>query len=72
MHTTATAVLQPDEAATFLGISLPELWAAAGRKGDFPKPCELFPGATVWSRAQLEAYRSAEQARATTKDAAAD
>ena len=53
--------LRPRQAAEYLDIGLSTLWRWLDKRPDFPRPRKLSPKVTVWSLAELAAWRDSRR-----------
>ncbi|MCC4115342.1 AlpA family phage regulatory protein [Aromatoleum toluclasticum] len=56
----ANKSLRPQQAAEFLGISIPTFWRWIKERPDFPRPIRLSARCTVVDQAELIAWRDAQ------------
>lgn len=56
----ANKSLRPQQAAEFLGISIPTFWRWIKERPDFPRPIRLSARCTVVDQGELIAWRDAQ------------
>jgi predicted DNA-binding transcriptional regulator AlpA len=55
MRARLDSLLRPRDVAEYLGVSVVTIWRMR-RRGDFPEPIRISPGAVGWRAADIEAW----------------